>query len=73
MITLEQAKKLQVGTIVHHTINKNADGTPQRWKVTGKVKIWKKSPEKISIPIKFGLYGYAYITENDLELVSIPD
>lgn len=34
-ITLEQAKRLPVGVILHHTVNKNADGTPQRWRVTG--------------------------------------
>ena len=71
MITLEQAKGLRSGTILYHTINKNADGTPQRWRVNGKVKTWKRSPEKVKIPVKYGLYGFDYVTENDLELVSL--
>lgn len=71
MITLEQAKKLTSGTILYHTKNKNADGTPQRWRVNGKVKTWKRSPEKVKIPVKYGLYGFDYVTENDLDLVSL--
>ena len=42
-ITLEQAKNLKYGQILHHVTDKNADGTPRRWEVTGKVKIWKRS------------------------------
>jgi hypothetical protein len=39
MITLEQAKQLTQGTILYHAINRNADGTPQRWRVNGKVRL----------------------------------
>ena len=70
-ITLEQAKALTIGTVLKHTINKNADGTPQRWRVNGKVKTWKTRPAEVKIPIKHGLYAYDYITENDLGLVSL--
>jgi hypothetical protein len=69
MITLEQAKKLSVGTILYHVENKNADGTPQRWKVNGKVKTWKRSPERVKVPLKHGLYDYDYLTEDCLNLV----
>ena len=72
-ITLEQAKQLKTGQIVYHTINKNADQTPQRWKVNGKVKTWKRNPEKVQIPVKHGLYSYDYITENDLHLISLTE
>jgi len=70
-ITLEQAKNLKVGDIVHHNTNKNADGTPQRWKVNGKTKTWKTRPNEIKIPVKHGLYSYGYITHNDLDLVDL--
>lgn len=70
-ITLREAKALRPGTILHHTKNKNADGSPQRWKVNGKVKTWKTRPNDVKVPIKHGLYAYGYITENDLALVSL--
>jgi hypothetical protein len=71
MITLEDAKNLKYGQILYHTKNKNADGTPQRWRVSGKAKLWKRSPEKVKVPVKNGLYRNDYITENDLDLVSL--
>lgn len=70
-ITIEQAKELKHGDMLHHETNKNADGTPQRWKVNGKVKRWKRTPNKIEIPLKHGLYRFDYLTENDLNLVSL--
>ncbi len=29
----------------------------------GKTKTWKRSPERFQVPLKFGLYGYGYLTE----------
>jgi len=71
MITIEQAKNLKHGDIVYHVNNKNADGTPQRWKVSGQVKTWKRSPNRVKVPVKFGLYRYDYLTEDDLHLVTL--
>jgi hypothetical protein len=73
MITLEQAKNLKHGQILHHTINKNADGSPQRWRVNGKVKTWKKDSGRVRVPLKYGLYGYDYLDENSLNLVDLPE
>ncbi len=61
MITLDQAKELQHGTILYHARNRNADGTPQRWKVNGKVKVWKRSPDKVEVPLKHGLRDHGYL------------
>jgi hypothetical protein len=44
---------------------------PIRWKVNGKVKIWKRSPERVQVPLKHGLYTYGYLTEDNLELFSL--
>ena len=71
MITIEQAKSLKPGDILHHVTNKNADGTPQRWKVNGQVKTWKRDTNRVQIPVKFGLYGFDYVTEDSLHLVSL--
>jgi hypothetical protein len=70
-MTLEQAKSLKSGQVIFHTTNKNADGTAQRWKVNGAVKIWKRNPNRIYIPVKHGLYRYDFITEEHLDLVTI--
>lgn len=70
-ITLEQARALKYGDILYHTKNKNSDGTPQRWRVNGAVKVWVRSPERLRVPIKHGLRSYDYITERDLDLVSL--
>lgn len=71
MITLEQAKSLEYGDMLFHTAHKNADGTPQRWKVNGRPKTWKTKPEKVQVPVKHGLRHYDYVTEESLDLVSL--
>lgn len=70
VLTLESAKTLTHGEIVYHRTQTNSDQSPQRWKINGRVKLWKRSPDRIQIPIKHGLYSYDYITESDLFLVS---
>lgn len=72
-ITLEQAKNLKYGDILYHVKNKNSDGTPQRWKVNGKVKTWKRSPERVRVPLKHGLYRYDYLDEHTLDLVNLEE
>lgn len=73
MITLQEAKNLKHGDILYHTNNKNADGSKQRWRVNGKVKIWKRNPEKVKVPLKYGMYRYDYLTERELNLVSLSE
>jgi hypothetical protein len=70
MISLRQAKRLQLGDILYAVNATNADGTPLRWRVNGRVKTWKRRPDKVRVPIKHGLYSYDYLTENRLDLVS---
>ncbi len=72
-ITLEEAKKLTIGQIVYHRHNENADGTPQRWKVNGQVKTWKRNPNRVKVPLKHGLYLFRYLTKDDLSLVSLTE
>ena len=70
-ITLEQAKALKHGDIAHDDNYKNADGTCQRWRVTGKVKTWKRNPEKVKVPIARGLYQHGYLQGIDLGLMHL--
>lgn len=67
MITLEQAKALTDGNMLHHVTFKNADNTPARFKVNGGVKRWKREPDRIRVPLKHGLYGYGYLTNGTFE------
>ena len=60
-ITLQQAKALQFGDILYSNFNSNADNSPKRWKVSGKVKRWKNDPDRIEVPLKHGLYQHGYI------------
>jgi len=65
MITLEQAKNLKHGDILHHIEYKNADGSPVRLRVTGKVKTWKSNPNRIVVPLKYGYKSYGYLSNED--------
>jgi len=73
MITIEQAKQLKRDQIVYHMSKRNADGTPQRWRINGKPKIWKRNPDRVQIPVKHGLYSYDYLTQDDLHLVALTE
>lgn len=72
-ITLEEAKNLHIGQIVYHRHNKNADCTPQRWKVNGQVKIWKRNPKRVKVPLKHGLFIFGYLTEDVLSVISLTE
>ena len=70
-ITLEQAKNLQIGNILLDKRDRNKKGDPARWRVNGKVKIWKRSPGRVRVPLKHGLYSYRYLTERNLDTLDI--
>jgi len=65
-MTLQEARQLQHGQILHYRHARNADGTPQRWRVNGAVKTWKRSPERVEVPLKHGLYAYGYLRDDNL-------
>jgi hypothetical protein len=56
---------LRHGQILHHVTRKNADGTPMRVRVTGKVKTWVRTPEAFKIPVAHGLYSHGYVTNDN--------
>jgi hypothetical protein len=64
---LNEAKKLEYGQHVCHKRLKNADGTPMRFKVNGRPKMWKTRPNEVRVPLKRGLYEYLYMDEHDLD------
>lgn len=42
----------------YHTKNKDSKGNPQKWRLNGAIKTWKRDPKRIQIPLKHGLYDY---------------
>ena len=73
MLTLDQAKALRYGQTLYHVRNRNADGTPERWRVNGAPKIWKRSPNRVQVPVRQGMYSYDYLTESNLHLVCLDE
>ena len=66
-ITLQEAKNLYVGQVLHHDTMNNADGSPLRVRVNGEVKTWKRNSERIRVPLKHGLYEYGELTNGTYE------
>lgn len=71
-ITLEQAKKLKHGDIIHFgkcTCIRGSRGGHkniiERWRITGKIRLWKRSPHKFMIPTAHGLYTHWYLDEHN--------
>jgi len=71
MITKEQAVELKHGEILHSDWT-NADGTCERWRVNGKIKTWKKSVKRFSVPLKHGLHDYGFLDEDSQMVLHIP-
>jgi hypothetical protein len=51
-----------------HITWKNADGTRLRVRRNGKTLTWKRKVHDFSIPVKYGLHEYTYITEENCEM-----
>lgn len=66
---LETAKTLKQGQMIYHTSKKNADGTAMRARVTS-VKNWKRSPDRVEVRCKRGLYDYATFNETELDQIT---
>ncbi|MHA2067400.1 MAG: hypothetical protein ACXABY_23775 [Candidatus Thorarchaeota archaeon] len=62
---------LRHGDIVYHLHQTNADGSRQRWRVSGMLKTWKTRPDEFRVPVKHGLYNHdaiTHLTANQLSL-----
>lgn len=70
-MTIEEARKLRYGQIVYEHENKNKKGESKRWRVNGQVKIWKRDPSRIQVPMKHGLYEFGYLDEHNLHLLDV--
>ena len=50
------------GQKLYCSIYQNADGTPLRARVNGKLRTWKRQPDYYELPMKYGLRNCFYIT-----------
>lgn len=50
----------------------STDGTSRTAKVNGKVRTWKRDPNRVEVPIKYGMYEYGTFTASDIDRVLIP-
>ena len=71
-ITIDQAKGLCQGKTIYSMLNRNADGTPQRWKITS-VKTWETRPMEVEVRLKYGIRTYDRITQRELHLVALTE
>ena len=69
-MTLDQAKALKSGDMIHHVSRKNADGSPMRAKVLS-VKTWKTRPNAVLVSVKRGMYEYAKFAEYELNQIEL--
>ena len=65
-LTLSDLPSLNYGTTLHHATVKNSDGTPLRIRVNGKVRTWKRNPQRIEIPCKQGLYNHHTVSYDEI-------
>lgn len=62
-MTLEETKNLCVGENVYDIYN-------NKWKILS-IRRWKRTPERILISLKFGIYGFAKVNEKELHLIKL--
>ena len=69
-ITREQAERT---TEFHQVLNRSEDSTlPANgqtfkhnvWRVSGKCKTWKRTPERFEVPVKYGMYQSSVVTND---------
>jgi len=71
-MTIDEARTLKTGDMIHHASKQNVDGTPMRARVTS-VKTWKTRPGDIEVHVKRGLYEYAVFCASDLDMIGLGD
>jgi len=72
-MNIKQVKALTYRDTVHHKTLTNADGTPMRARVNGKVKTWKRDLNRVQVPMKHGLYDCFYIDQDNMHEFELGD
>ena len=65
-LTLNEAQLLLKGSILHDNVLTNKDGTCQRWRVAGEVKVVESPVSgkimQVEIPVRRGMYQSGFVT-----------
>jgi len=69
-VTLETLQSSRVSEFWHRS-QRNADGTPVRCRVNGKLKTWKTRPDSFRLPVKHGIKQCFYLTPENIAHWSI--
>ena len=80
-MTRDQALALKHGDLVHYSPACTFTVGPrggvhehvEQWRVSGAVQTWKRRPERIRVPVKFGMYSNSAIDEGNMEQFHIAD
>ena len=67
---INAAKKLTAGDFIHTPARFNTDGTPMRARVTS-IKTWKRSPDRVEVRCKHGMYDHARFDETELDQIEL--
>ena len=60
MLTLDDIKGLGPNDVI---CIPRPNQTPERWRVNGRVQVWKTQPNRVHVPLKHGLYAYGFIND----------
>lgn len=71
-MTKSQLLTLTHGTILHHHTIRNADNSPLRARVNGKIHLWKRRPDYFELPMKHGQRHCFYITPENANEWELP-
>ena len=66
-ITPEEARTLQYGDTLYFT---NGDGVARAIRINGKPRTWKRDPERLELPCKYGFYECATFEARDGRMVT---
>jgi len=55
-----------------HIWLRDRKGKARQVKVNGKVRTWKRDPNRVEVPFKYGLYEYGTLEARDIADVLIP-
>ena len=65
--------ELHHGQVIYTHVYSNADGTPQRWRINGKTKVWKTRPDDFEVPLKYGMYDHGYLSQNNASVYHLTE
>jgi hypothetical protein len=67
-MTLDEVKALRYGD---HVDCLDLNGNVRTVKINGKVRRWKRDPDRVEVPCKYGLYEYITFTNADINRLVI--